>query len=502
MGFRVLILRAKCWLTLPLLVVIAAMVGCAPADQQASQTHDRQDIWESLFLENSKIGYSHTQIRPVRERSQDLLRIDSFNHFKLMRFGQPVEQDLNLSTLETPDGRLLEFTSETALGATAMKTVGRVEGDQLVIDSGNGGKARIAWSDEVRGFLGLEQSLEASPLRPGERRKLKVLAPLVNQVADVEMAATKIEPTDVLGKPQNLLRIETTSRLPDGNLLQETLWTDSAGQIIKRRVAALGQESHRATAAQAKAESATAAHFDLGTDTTVKLDRPLADAHGSKRIRYQVQLADGDPSRVFATGPTQTVRPLGAHEADVTVTAEPSTPPCGTSSAPGKEYLAANSVLEIDDPRVRAMAAEAKGSLTEPREIVEALEQYVHRVVDTKDFSQTFSSAAEVAASRQGDCTEHAVLLAALARACGIPSRVAIGLVYVPSLQGFGYHMWTEVYVNGGWLSLDATLGQGGIGAAHLKLTDSSLEGAGAYSTFLPVAQVVGQLKIKVLEAE
>ena len=148
------------------------------------------------------------------------------------------------------------------------------------------------------------------------------------------------------------------------------------------------------------------------------------------------------------------------------------------------------------------MAVEARGTLTLPREIAVALERYVHETVATKDFSQTFATAAETAASRQGDCTEHAVLLAALARVCGIPSRVAIGLVYVPRAQGFGYHMWTEVFVDGHWLPLDATLGQGHIGAAHIKLADSSLEGAGAYSTFLPVAQVVGQLKISVLEAQ
>jgi hypothetical protein len=393
---------------------------------------------------------------------------------------------------------LLEFTSKTALGSTTMKSVGRVEGNGLIIESG-GRKSRVDWSDDVRGFRGLEQSLEASPLKPGQRRKLKVLAPLVNQVANVELVAGEVESTDVLGKPQELLRIETTSRLPDGNVLDETLWTDQAGQTIKRRVTALGQESHRATSQEAQAESTTAARFDLGTDTTVKLDQPLADAHHSKRIRYQVQLAESDPTRVFAQGPTQRVKPLDEHTAEVTVTAEPA---ADASGVPGQEYLAANSILEIDDPRIRAMAAEAKGSLTEPREIAEALERYVHRVVSTKDFSQTFSTAAEVATSRQGDCTEHAVLLAALARACGIPSRVAIGLVYVPALQGFGYHMWTEVYVGGGWRPLDATLGQGGIGAAHLKLTDSSLEGAGAYSTFLPVAQVVGQLKIKVLDVE
>ena len=38
------------------------------------------------------------------------------------------------------------------------------------------------------------------------------------------------------------------------------------------------------------------------------------------------------------------------------------------------------------------------------------------------------------------------VLLAALARARGIPSRAAVGLVYVGALKGFGYHMWTEVW--------------------------------------------------------
>jgi transglutaminase-like putative cysteine protease len=72
----------------------------------------------------------------------------------------------------------------------------------------------------------------------------------------------------------------------------------------------------------------------------------------------------------------------------------------------------------------------------------------------------------------------------------------------MPASQGFGYHMWTEVHVDGKWMPLDATLGQGGIGAGHIKLTDSSLDGASAYSTFLPVAQVVGQLRIDVLEIE
>ena len=92
------------------------------------------------------------------------------------------------------------------------------------------------------------------------------------------------------------------------------------------------------------------------------------------------------------------------------------------------------------------------------------------------------------------------MLLAALVRARGIPARVAIGLVYQD--QKFLYHMWDEVYLGGRWIPLDATLAQGGIGAAHLKLAHSNLEGASAYASVLPVAQVAGRLKIELLEVE
>jgi transglutaminase-like putative cysteine protease len=148
------------------------------------------------------------------------------------------------------------------------------------------------------------------------------------------------------------------------------------------------------------------------------------------------------------------------------------------------------------------MASEAAGDGADPWIVALALEQFVRSTIRQVNFSQAFATAADVAENPQGDCTEHAVLLAGLARARGIPARVAIGLVYISAAKGFGYHMWNEVWIDDRWIPLDATLAQGGIGAAHLKLTDSNLKGASAYSSFLPVAQVMGQLKIEVLEVE
>ena len=119
-----------------------------------------------------------------------------------------------------------------------------------------------------------------------------------------------------------------------------------------------------------------------------------------------------------------------------------------------------------------------------------------------KDYSQALATASEVARNHEGDCKGHAVYLAALARARGIPARVAAGLVYMPQSQAFGGHMWTEVYVAGRWIGLDGTLAKGGIGGGHLQLTHSPMAGAAAYNILFPVMQIVGRLKVEVLDWE
>jgi hypothetical protein len=467
-----------------------------------------REIWEAFYLQNAKIGYGQTTISPANDPVKGAVQIESLNRLVVVRFGQRTEQELKMATTETSAGRLLRFKTEVSFGPSPTIVNGHVDGQQMIIETATKGSqqtTRIPWSGDIRGFRAVEQSLEQQPLQPGQKRTLKMLMPVLNQVADLELTAHDYETTSVMGAKAKLLRIEVVAGLPGGNGIASTMWTDAQGQTIKTRVAAMQQESFRTTRELAIAEQPGGANFDLGNDVIVKLDKPLAKAHATRQVRYRVELASGDPAKVFATGPTQAIRSLGPHTAELTVRSlrpGDSTSEKKPSEPVAKEYSVANSTLQTGDPRVKAMAQEAKGNITDRRELALALERYVHRTIAKKNFTQAFATAAEVAASREGDCTEHAVLLAALARACQIPARVVIGLVYVESVQGFGYHMWTEVYLDGQWTALDATLGQGGIGAAHLKLTDSSLDGAAAYSSFLPVAQVVGQLKVSVLAVE
>jgi len=82
-----------------------------------------------------------------------------------------------------------------------------------------------------------------------------------------------------------------------------------------------------------------------------------------------------------------------------------------------------------------------------------------------KGLSVGYASAVEVAESRQGDCTEYAVLSAALCRAVGIPSRVVMGIAYIEKYMEmenrFGGHAWTEAYVGDKWVGIDAAFKEG-----------------------------------------
>jgi transglutaminase-like putative cysteine protease len=167
------------------------------------------------------------------------------------------------------------------------------------------------------------------------------------------------------------------------------------------------------------------------------------------------------------------------------------------------EDLAPNSFVQSDHPRVRQLANEAAAGALDPPQVALGLEAFVHqRMRARKTMTITFATAADVAESLSGDCSEHAVLLAALLRARGLPARMAIGLVYSPADRGFAFHMWNEVYVYGRWYPLDATLGQGRISATHIKLADTNLAGSGPLAALLPIGQFLGNVKLEVLEID
>ncbi len=111
-------------------------------------------------------------------------------------------------------------------------------------------------------------------------------------------------------------------------------------------------------------------------------------------------------------------------------------------------------------------------------------------------------SALEVLRTKVGDCNEHTVLYVAMARASGIPARIAVGLVFVRGAQGaFYYHAWPEVYLDEGagrglWLPVDPTLNQFPADGTHIRLVRGGLDQQAR------IVPLIGRLRMTMLDLE
>ena len=130
--------------------------------------------------------------------------------------------------------------------------------------------------------------------------------------------------------------------------------------------------------------------------------------------------------------------------------------------------------LQSDDRRILAAARAPAAKGVTQSEVMELLARIARRRLSGVDFAGHYS-ASTAWRRRSGDCTEDAVVLAALARAAGIPALVASGMVYTRERyhgthDAFIPHSWVIAHVDGAWRSFDITLDDG-FDATHIALT-------------------------------
>jgi hypothetical protein len=465
-----------------------------------------REAWEAIYVGDAKVGHLHLAIKPVKDsRGRELVNVRLDYEMTFQRGNDRSSIKLLYGTIETQEGEVLRLDTRTQASGQDIRTYGDViEGKINLILEAGGRKSQqeIAWGPDVRGPYGAEMSLSRQPLAPGEARDVKTFVPDLNKVCLTRLKAIEYEdvPLGPDATTHRLLRIESSVANLDGSpipTLESTLWVDATGQIMKTRTNLLGgMFTYRTTKAGATSKSGSA--FRLLEASILKVPQPIPNAEQSRAIVYRVK--GKNLERLFPQDQRQTLNVVSDGIGRLEVRSDsPDTGEPGPADVE-PEYLEANPLVDSADSEVRKHTRTAIGRREDPWEKAKAIEDWVFHKLERKNFSTAFAPAAEVARKLSGDCTEHGVLTAAMCRAAGIPARCVVGFVYADNLNGFGPHMWNEVYVNGRWVAIDSTFNQSQVDATHLKLAASSLKGVAPFEAFLPVLEAMQDLSIEAVE--
>jgi hypothetical protein len=437
-----------------------------------------RDEWFGVYKDGTKIGHAH---RVVARRSGGYTFYED-SVVALAMLGTP--QTLRSALRAETDGQfaLREFSYTLVTPATTFTANGTSDDRTLRARYGPQGHEAdlvMALHEPIALPSTLRPRVLADDPPPGTRYTLPVFSPLT---ARSEPMTIVVEGPETLATATGT--VETVRIAEEHQSVRTRSWLDHDGNVI-REEALLGFTLEREPRDQALAGAKAHAPVDLVAATGIPLEGTIDDPRHLGRLTLRIA---GEAAAAIPSAP-----PRQERDADLLRIARevlPDAAPAGSADSGDPTALAAAPFIESDDPAVRAQARAIVGDAADPRAIARRLVAWVHTNVE-KAPSVTVPSAREVLASRRGDCNEHAVLLAALARAAGLPARVVAGAVYAN--DGFYYHAWNELWV-GAWVSADAVFDQLPADATHVKLIDGGLEQQVA------LAGVIGRLGFAVVE--
>lgn len=344
-----------------------------------------------------------------------------------------------------------------------------------------------------------------SGIAPGTEFRFDSFIPEMDAVLPMIL---RVEKPDTLRLADRVLPVFLwKSRSPLLPALESLEWRDREGRLWRSEVPSMGLTSTRTSRAEALV-SAPGAEVLAGS--FLHLDRRLATGRRYERILYEARTPEGSPPM---RPPETPMARLVAVDGTVSrIEARRLRPPAPRSPAGAalfgpklseeerRRALQSTLLMELNHPEVREAAGLAVAGETDPWKRALSLQRFVTDRIQDKNLRVLFASAAQTLSSGEGDCTEHAVLLAALARASGLPSRVVAGLVVLDDQMG--YHLWTEVDAGFGWIGLDAALDRAPVDGRYLPLVVSDLAEDSIAPLTLGVLQTLGRVEVRILEAE
>lgn len=273
-------------------------------------------------------------------------------------------------------------------------------------------------------------------------------------------------------------------------------WIDEQGRVVQTSQLGLGLrrlpyevafENWRLTSARNTAKPGSVPEDrDILETTAIGANRKLDADVGELRVT----LTNADLRGFDLTSQLQTLHgdTLDVKREPVqSLTAAYTLPDGGKRILP--ELTLAEPLVQSNHPEIVKLARRLSRGQHDPRVVAERINQWVYDSLE-KRITFGIPSALQVLHARAGDCNEHAQLYVALARAAGIPARIAAGLAYIDGK--FYYHAWPEVFL-ADWVPVDPTFGQFPADASHLRFT---IGGLGRQAEMI---RLMGKLKVDVI---
>jgi transglutaminase-like putative cysteine protease len=288
-----------------------------------------------------------------------------------------------------------------------------------------------------------------------------------------------------------------------------TGWLDDHFQMVRSETnqEGLGRFTvFRTTQAVAEEEGAAPALLpDLLINNLIPLNRTIPHPATAEEVVYHIHLkGDDDPTDAFSQDARQKALNIEGETFDLRVRAVRKPLEATESDAPDDEFLKSTYFLDSANEKVKALAKEIVGDEKDSWRQAQRIEKWVHDHMKVST-AVDYIPASHTVADLRGDCRQYAMLTAALCRAAKLPARTALGLVYdKDTVKGpvLAFHMWTEVWVEGQWMDIDAVWGEGGVGADHLKITDHSWSDTQTLAPLGAVTRVMGKIQVEVKEVK
>jgi transglutaminase-like putative cysteine protease len=462
-----------------------------------------RESWAGVYVGDEKIGYSLSREAPredggrlLQERTQ--LRLRLLGH----RNDLTLDTDVAVAASGRIETLLAHVKTEVQGVPVTLRAEGKARGERgMSLDLFQAGeKVTTMELDDVPALPAtLYRAVAERHPQPGERLVLPWFDPLSLGRSEATITVSGLEAaTTPEGESVQALRLSVDH---GGRVLDALVSADGRRLLEKEASGGLGMQVRAETREDAlekgwPADSEDA--VDLVALSSVPVDRRLPG--GGRSLRRLVLRVDGAPTAYELLARFHGAAwDAGAHTLTLAVP-DPFAEPSYALPSQDRElriFLRPTAFAPSEHPDIRRTAGQIVGDDLDGLLASRKLLAWVHDSIAKVPVAGV-PSALEVLRSRRGDCNEHTTLYTALARAVGIPTRMAAGIVYTESIfedGAFYYHAWPEVFLGARWVPLDPTFGQFPADATHVKLVEGELDRQ------LELMGVIGRLSLHVVDA-